>query len=144
MFYALHRITGESLYWDWLDMLTQDVTESSSHIAIPAHGNYFCQCCGRAGLTDYFVGLWDTTSDGRYLTLANQIGESMLELWRWKRDGNQWLPLSPVVPQPLHPMESGFSLGVSGVGLSFLNLSAANQGSNLRFALPDNPFFKRM
>jgi hypothetical protein len=107
----------------------------------PGLWNVVCQCCGTAGIIDFFVGLWAGTGDPGYLAYARRVAEQTLSRatshdgkgFRWYQ---AWTRTQPGVVAA----ETGYMIGAAGVGSSFLHLALAEQGRYAAILFPDNPF----
>ncbi len=79
MFYELFRITGDPQYADWLERFARGVTTSGvPEQQTPGLWNVVCQCCGTAGIIDFFTSLWVATGRPEHLAFATRVAEQTL------------------------------------------------------------------
>ncbi len=86
-FYLLHEITGDDRYLEWVVRLARGVIRSGvPEMQTPGLWNVVCQCCGTAGIADFFTGLALVTNNEEYLTFAERVAAVTLEpgkRFRW-------------------------------------------------------------
>jgi lantibiotic modifying enzyme len=143
LFYELHRQTKDPHDLEWAEMLARGVMASG----IPEHQtpglwNVVCQCCGSAGIVDFFVGMWAATGRRAYLAFARRVADQMLSR-RADFDGKgyRWYQAYTRVKPWEVTAESGYMVGAAGIAASLLHLELAENGRYRGVLLPpDNPF----
>jgi len=142
LFYQLHKITKQDAYLDWTERLAHGVIRSGiPDTQTPGYWNVVCQCCGSAGVTDFFLGLWAATGKDEYYAFANRLAEQTLgQHSNLDGKGLRWYQAwTRVKPWDVNA-ETGYSIGASGVGSALLHAALAQQGRYEAILLPDNPF----
>lgn len=142
LFYQLHKITKEDAYLEWTERLAHGVIASSvPETLTPGLWNVVCQCCGTAGVVDFFLGLWAATGKQEYYAYANRLAEHTLgRSSNLDGKGNRWYQAWTRVKPSEVNAETGYSIGAAGIGASLLHASLAQQGRYEALTLPDNPF----
>jgi lantibiotic modifying enzyme len=143
LFYQLNLVTKNPNYLQWTEMLARGVMASGiPDRQTPGFWNVVCQCCGSAGVVDFFTGLWAATDKPEYHAFARRVADQMLsrradfdgEGYRWYQAYTRIKPWDVVA-------ETGYMVGAAGIAVSLLHLDMAEQGKYRRAILPpDNPF----
>jgi Lanthionine synthetase C-like protein len=146
LFYELYRITGEGTYYIWLDRFARGVmTSGVPEKQTPGMWNVVCQCCGTAGILDFFVSLWAATREPEYLTFAERVADVIVSRAtdldgagdRWYQAWTRTTPWDVTA-------ETGYMIGAAGVGSALLHLHLAQEGRYDAILFPDNPFPPRI
>lgn len=145
LFYELHRLSGEGQYRDWLGRFARGIVASG----VPEHQtpglwNVVCQCCGTAGIADFFVSLAVATGQPEHLAFARRVADQLLSRatdldnrgFRWYQAWTRTQPWAVTA-------ETGYMIGAAGVGSAYLHLHLAEQGRYEAILFPDNPFPQR-
>jgi lantibiotic modifying enzyme len=142
LFYELHQATGEPDYAVWTERFARGISESGiPEQQTPGLWNVVCQCCGTAGIVDFFLGLWAGTSDEQHLHFARRVGENLLSrATNMDGQGNRWYQAWTRTQPGLVTAETGYMIGAAGVGSAFIHLARAEQGRYEAILFPDNPF----
>jgi lantibiotic modifying enzyme len=142
LFYQLYKVTKEDSYLDWTETLARGVIDSGIPAnQTPGFWNVVCQCCGSAGLTDFFLGLWAATGKTEYYAFANQLsGQVLSRQTNFDGKGYRWYQAWTRVKPWDVSAETGYSIGAAGVGAALLHSSLAERGKYEAIVFPDNPF----
>ncbi len=111
----------------------------------PGLWNVVCQCCGTAGIFDFFTSLWVATGDEEYHAFARRVADSTLSKAS-NVDGNgfQWFQAWTRTEPWNVTAETGYMIGAAGVGSALLHLDLAEQGKYQAILFPDNPFPRQL
>jgi lantibiotic modifying enzyme len=143
LFYQLYLATKERQYLDWTEMLARGVMMSGiPDRQTPGFWNVVCQCCGSAGVVDFFLGLWATTGRDEYRAFAKHVADQMLSR-RTDFDGKgyRWYQAYTRIKPWDVTAETGYMVGAAGIAIALLHLDMAEQGTYRQaILLPDNPF----
>ncbi|WP_158791963.1 lanthionine synthetase LanC family protein [Granulicella sp. L60] len=142
LFYQLYKLTKEDSYLDWTENLARGVIDSGIPAnQTPGFWNVVCQCCGSAGLTDFFLGLWAATGKTEYYAFANHLaGQALSHQTNFDDKGYRWYQAWTRVKPWDVSAETGYSIGAAGVGSALLHSSLAQKGKYEAILFPDNPF----
>jgi lantibiotic modifying enzyme len=142
LFYQLYKVTNEDSYLDWTEALARGVIDSGIPAnQTPGFWNVVCQCCGSAGLTEFFLGLWAATGKAEYYAFANQLsGQVLSHQTNFDGKGYRWYQAWTRVKPWDVSAETGYSIGAAGVGAALLHSSLAERGKYEAIVFPDNPF----
>jgi lantibiotic modifying enzyme len=142
LFYALFEATGEQEYLDWTERFARGVSHSGvPEKQTPGLWNVVCQCCGTAGIIDFFTSLWAATQRPEHLAYAARVAESTLSrATGFDGKGSRWYQAWTRVRPGVVSAETGYMIGAAGVGSAFLHLYLAEQGRYQAILFPDNPF----
>jgi lantibiotic modifying enzyme len=142
LFYQLYKVTKDSAYLDWTETLARGVIDSGIPAnQTPGFWNVVCQCCGSAGVTDFFLGLWAATGKTEYYAFANHMAaQALSHQTNFDGKGYRWYQAWTRVKPWDVSAETGYSIGAAGVGTALLHSSLAQKGQYEAILFPDNPF----
>ena len=142
LFYQLYKVTDDPIYLQWTERLARGVIDSNvPENQTPGLWNVVCQCCGSAGLTSFFLGLWAATNQPEYYAYANQFaGHTLSHQTDFDGKGARWYQAWTRVKPADVTAETGYSIGAAGVGVALIQASLARQGKYQVIGFPDNPF----
>ena len=143
LFYQLYLATKDPHHLEWTEMLARGVMASGiPDRQTPGFWNVVCQCCGSAGVVDFFTGLWAATGKVEYRAFAKRVADQMLSR-RADFDGKgyRWYQAYTRIKPGEVAAETGYMVGAAGVAASLLHLDMAERGTYRGVILPpDNPF----
>ena len=142
LFYQLYKVTNEEHYLNWTETLARGVIDSNIPAnQTPGFWNVLCQCCGSAGLTDFFLGLWAATGKAEYYAFANRLSAQALSHQSdFDGKGLRWYQAWTRVKPWEVSAETGYSIGAAGVGTALLHMSLAQKNQYAAIQFPDSPF----
>ena len=143
LFYQLYLATKDPHYLEWTEMLARGVMASGiPDRQAPGFWNVVCQCCGSAGVVDFFLGLWAATGRDQYLDFAGRVGDQMLSRRTdFGGPGYRWYQAYTRVKPSEVTAETGYMIGAAGIGAALLHLDQARSGGYQKIVrMPDDPF----
>lgn len=142
LFYQLYLTTGDRDYLAWTERFARGIIASG----VPEHQtpglwNVVCQCCGTAGIADFFASLWAATGKDEHLTFARRVANQTLSR-ATDHDGKgpRWYQAWTRTQPGSVAAETGYMIGAAGVGSALVHLHLATQGRYDAILFPDNPF----
>lgn len=141
MFYELYRVAGDPADLDWAERLAEGVV----HSGVPRRRtdgfwNVACQCCGTAGLLEFFVGLWAATGRRAHLDFARTLAEDLIgRAIDHDGRGYRWYQAYRRLRPGEVSADTGYMVGAAGIGAALLHLDAVEHARRV-ILLPDNPF----
>jgi lantibiotic modifying enzyme len=142
LFYQLHRSTGEAAWLDWMrkgaaSILASGIPERKT----PGFWNNLGQCCGSAGVADFFLHLYRLTGEDRSLAFARRVTADLLaRATPTPGDGLQWIHAEHRVRPEYTYAQTGYMQGAAGIGMLLLHMDAVERGRQWTFRLPDSPY----
>ncbi|HVF91870.1 MAG TPA: lanthionine synthetase LanC family protein [Blastocatellia bacterium] len=141
LFYRLYRITGEKEWMAWVNRSARAVIESGvPEKQTPGFWNNVSQCCGSAGVAEFFLDLYHVTHDRAYLERARRVAAHLLGKATSEGEGLKWIQAEHRVKPDLLVAQTGFMQGAAGVGMLLLRLDDIERGKHTRVIFPDSPF----
>jgi hypothetical protein len=142
LFYQLYKVTKDPTYQAWTQRLARGISTSGIPGTLtPGFWNVVCQCCGSAGVADFFLGLWAATGETEYYVFANRVaGQALGRQSDLDGKGYRWYQAWTRVKPWEVTAETGYSIGASGVGTALIHAALAQKGRYEAILLPDNPF----
>ena len=135
LFTLLHELTGGQKYRAWIDRAAAAIHAAGvPGKKTPGFWNNHGQCCGTAGVADFFMSLpLDAANDAKVDGLVDALAAS----GKRDADGLFWTGAEHRVrPQDL-TTQTGYTQGAAGIGLLFLHDVARRRGAPRRIVLPD-------
>lgn len=141
MFYELHRVGGDPGDLEWAERLANGVVRSGAPARrSEGYWNVACQCCGTAGLVEFFVGLWAATGRLAHLDFARALaGDLIGRASDHDGRGYRWYQAYRRLRPGEVTADTGYMVGAAGIGAALLHLDAAEHARRV-ILLPDNPF----
>jgi lantibiotic modifying enzyme len=142
LFYVMERITGDGDYRAWLEKFAHGIIATGApERQTPGLWNVVCQCCGTAGVLDFFLSVWRVTGKQDYLDFARRVGATLLgQAVNLDGKGARWYQAWTRTKPADVTAETGYMIGAGGVGASLLHLYLAEEGRYEAVLFPDNPF----
>ena len=102
--------------------------------------NNISQCCGSAGVGEFFLALHRESRDAAHLDVARRAARDVMGRATEEGAGLKWIQAEHRVRPELLVAQTGLMQGAAGVGLFLLRLDAAERGRDWFVRLPDTPF----
>jgi lantibiotic modifying enzyme len=145
LFYRLYQVTGDRKWMDWVNKSARGVLASGiPEKQTPGFWNNVGQCCGSAGVVEFFLSLHRLTRDPEYLNFAQRVADDMWD--RGTREGGgadaklKWIQAEHRLAPELLIAQTGYMQGASGIAMSLLHLGEFHRALDPAITLPDSPF----
>lgn len=141
LFYRLYQATGDKSWMSWVERCARAILKSGiPEKEHPGFWNNVGQCCGSAGVAEFFLSLHRITEKQEYLDFARRLTADLLK--RGNRDelGLRWVQAEHRTQPKLLYAQTNLMQGAAGIGLYLLHLDAFEQGKRHRIVLPDCPY----
>lgn len=141
LFKILSDITGESEYTEWIDKYTEGFKATGAP-ELHSNGYWNCHsyCCGNAGYTDGFAGLYLATGDDRFLDLVGRNAAVMLADAHEEPEGISWYQAFKRIDPSDVSREIGYYSGAAGIGAALITAYLAYKGKAPVFRLLEEPY----
>jgi lantibiotic modifying enzyme len=128
--------------WDaWLDKSARAILESGIPEKLtPGFWNNVSQCCGSAGVGQFFLDLHRARGDDRYLGFAKRMTGDLLRRGTRDEKGLRWVQAEHRVQPKLLIAQTGYMQGAAGIGMWLLRLDAAEKQRTPFVRFPDTPW----
>ena len=159
LFFQLYRMTGDAAWLDWVQSSAEAVLVSGIPEAeTPGFWNNVSQCCGTAGVLDFFLGLHQGSitgvselGDEQTLEFVERLGRQLLssasevnlaESGSSESElvGLQWIQAENRTEPDNLVAQTGWMQGAAGIGGALLRLHLVLEGRDDPLRFPDNPF----
>ncbi len=141
LFHQLARVTGDEAWSQWL--WTSAATLMRSGVPAertPGLWNNAGQCCGDAGVAEFFLELHRLSGKDEYLDFARELADAVLARATRDERGLSWAHAEHRVRPDQLVAQTGYMQGAAGIGMMLLHLHHALQGGGDWLRLPDSPF----
>lgn len=141
LFYRLYEVTGDRRWMDWVKRSARAIMQSGiPERQTPGFWNNVSQCCGSAGVGEFFLSLYQVTGDKSYLEFTRRVTNNLLARATRERNGLKWVQAEHRVKPDLLVAQTGLMQGAAGIGLFLLHLDAAERSKKPLVRFPDSPF----
>jgi lantibiotic modifying enzyme len=140
LFHRLGQLTDASLYRDYVARLEQAIIDMGVPERSPGFWNNVSQCCGNAGVLEFFLARHSLAGDARQLEFAERVAADTLARATDDGEALKWVQAEHRVRPDLLVAQTGLMQGAAGVGLALLHLDGVREGRRRLVVLPDDPF----
>ena len=141
LFYRLYQVTGDRGWMDWVKRSARGILDSGiPEKQTPGFWNNVSQCCGSAGVAEFFLSLHKVTGDHTYLEFSKRVAAQVLAKGTRSSNGLHWIQAEHRVRPELLVAQTGYMQGASGIGMLLLHLDAFQRNKKQSIIFPDSPF----
>jgi lantibiotic modifying enzyme len=141
LFYRLYQVTGDRAWMDWVKKSARGIIASGiPEKQTPGFWNNVSQCCGSAGVAEFFLSLHRVTNDRAYLEFAKRVTGQLLAKATHDREGMRWIQAEHRVRPEFLVAQTGYMQGAAGIGMLLLHLDGFQRGKKASIIFPDSPF----
>jgi len=141
LFYRLASVTREEEWLRWANMCARGIMQSGiPEQRTPGFWNNVSQCCGDAGVGEFFSSMYQVTGDQAYHDFLYRIRASVVERATEDSVGIRWLQAEHRTRPELVVAQTGYMQGAAGMATFLLHLDALESGRETTVVLPDSPF----
>lgn len=141
LYHRLAEVTEETHWRERIDCLAEGITRMGAPVGrSPGYWENISQCCGNAGIGEFFLALERLQPGRGHLQVARSAAEDIVSRASSTEDGLKWIQAEHRVRPELLVAQTGFMQGAAGVGTYMLHLEAHTSGREPRIILPDSPF----
>jgi lantibiotic modifying enzyme len=137
----LAQVTRDQSWMTWVDRSARALLESGiPEKRTDGYWNNVSQCCGTAGIAEFFLDISRVTPDPAYLPFARRMTDDLLA--RATRDdaGMRWVQAENRTQPANLVAQTGYMQGASGIGMWLLRLDAAEHKRESFVRFPDSPW----
>ena len=96
------------------------------------------QCCGSAGIADYFLKQYNRTKKSEYLDFARTVTQDIVDHARVAGNTLSWTHAEHRTSPGFTMTQTGYMQGAAGIGMHFLRMHATVKGGKLSIRLLDD------
>ena len=106
----------------------------------PGFWNNVGQCCGSAGVANFFLDMAKLTGDATYTAFAHRVVQNILaRATPTPNGGLKWIHAEHRIKPDYVYAQTGYMQGAAGIGMLLLRMDAEAKGRGWGFRLPDSP-----
>jgi len=141
LFYRLYQVTGDRRWMDWVKKSARGILRSGiPEKQTPGFWNNVSQCCGSAGVAEFFISLYQITHDQAYIDFAKRVTTQLLSKGTRDSRGIRWIQAEHRVKPDLLVAQTGYMQGAAGIGMLLLHLDGFQRDKKPSIIFPDSPF----
>jgi lantibiotic modifying enzyme len=141
LFYRLYQATGARAWMDWAMKSARAIMGSGiPDKQTPGFWNNVSQCCGSAGVAEFFLDLYKITRDRKHLDFSKRMTAQVMAKATRDASGIKWIQAEHRVKPELLIAQTGYMQGAAGIGMLLLRLDSHERGKRPAILFPDTPF----
>jgi lantibiotic modifying enzyme len=141
LFHRLGQVTGDREWRGWVERAARGIAASGiPEQRTPGFWNNVGQCCGNAGVADFFIELHRSYQDATALPFARRVVADLLRRATDDASGMRWVQAENRVRPELLVAQTGYMQGAAGIGTLLLKLDAVERQARQRIVFPDSPY----
>lgn len=108
----------------------------------PGYWNNISQCCGNAGVGEFFISLQRRSPSAEYANMIDRVKANTLARSTTEDGGLKWTQAENRVSPQAVVAQTGYMQGAAGVGSFFLHADALAKGRKPAIVWPDSDYFE--
>lgn len=141
LWYQLSKVTGDAAWMEWVHKSARGVMKSGiPEQETPGFWNNVGQCCGSAGVAEFFLNLYRLTGSKDYLAFSERVTGQLMAGATRDEKGLRWVHAEHRVRPKEVIAQTGWMQGAAGIGGWLLHLDAYQQKREWPLRFPDSPF----
>ena len=141
LFHRLGQVTGDQQWRGWVERAARGIATSGiPEQRTSGFWNNVGQCCGNAGVADFFIEIHRSYGDPTALPFVHRIVADLLRRGTEDETGVRWVQAEDRVRPEVCVAQTGYMQGAAGIGTLLLKLDALDRGVRARVVLPDSPY----
>ncbi|MEW6129622.1 MAG: lanthionine synthetase LanC family protein [Acidobacteriota bacterium] len=141
LFYRLYQVTGDKAWMELVKKSARAIMKSGiPEKETPGYWNNVSQCCGAAGVGEFFLSLYQITKDKIYLEFIKRVTDNLLARSAKENNGLKWIQAENRRDPDVQIAQTGFMQGAAGIGMFLLRLDARELNRKPGITFPDSPF----
>jgi lantibiotic modifying enzyme len=141
LFYQLSVVTGDETWMTWVKKAANGILKSGiPQSRTTGFWNNVGQCCGNAGVAQFFLDLYGVTKEQRYLDFAKRMTADLLSRSTYDSRGTRWAHAEDRTAPDTRVAQTGLMQGAAGIGLWLLRLDGSQNNRPPFVRLPDSPW----
>jgi lantibiotic modifying enzyme len=141
LWYRLWQVTGDRAWLEWTHKSARAILASGvPEHQTPGFWNNVSQCCGSAGVAEFFLSLHRATGDAAYLGYARRVSAQLVSTATRDAAGARWTQAEHRTKPTEVVAQTGWMQGAAGIGAWFLRLDAVERAAAAPISFPDSPF----
>src|SRR5437867_8834868 len=126
---------------DWVRRAARAVIASGiPERQTPGFWNNVSQCCGSAGVAEFFLSLYQVTHEKSYLDFSKRVAAQLMTKVTRDTAGMRWIQAEHRVKPELLVAQTGYMQGAAGIGMLLLHLDSFQRAKKASINFPDSPF----
>ena len=141
LWYQLSKVTGDKQWMEWVHKSARGIMKSGvPEQQTPGFWNNVGQCCGSAGVAEFFLHLHKLTGSKEYLAFSERMTAQLLAAGTRDAKGLYWVHAEHRVRPKDVAAQTGWMQGAAGIGAWLVRLDGFQQKRESSLRFPDLPF----
>jgi len=141
LWHRLALVTGDPVWTERIHCYARGITAMGApERRSQGYWENISQCCGNAGIGEFFLSAHRLWPDRGYLDIATRAAADIVVRATPDAGGLKWVQAEHRVRPELLVAQTGFMQGAAGVGTLFLRMAAHEADRRPAVRFPDTPF----
>jgi lantibiotic modifying enzyme len=141
LFHRLGQATDDRGWRLWVERSARGIATSGiPEQRTSGFWNNVGQCCGNAGVADFFIELHRSYRMDSALPFARRVADDLLRRATEDESGMRWIQAEDRLRPDVVIAQTGYMQGAAGIGALLLKLDACEGGRRTRVVFPDSPY----
>jgi lantibiotic modifying enzyme len=141
LYAALYQATAKKEWEDAMYACTEPILKSGiPEKQTPGFWNNISQCCGNAGVAEFFLSMYQLKKDSTYKDFAWKMTQDLLQKGTSKERGIKWIQAENRKNPDQVVAQTGYMQGAAGVGILLLHWMELTQENGRLIHFPDDPY----
>jgi lantibiotic modifying enzyme len=142
LYHRLAQITGRAR-WEEIayEGAKATIDSGAPEKQSPGYWNNISQCCGNAGVGEFFISLQRRSPSAQYQSMIDRVRANTLSRATTEGDGLKWVQAENRVSPNEVVAQTGYKQGAAGVGSFYLHADALAKGRKSPIIWPDSVDF---
>jgi lantibiotic modifying enzyme len=142
LYHRLAQITGRARWEEIVhEAATATIASGAPEKQSPGFWNNISQCCGNAGIGEFFIALQRRQPKPEYQSMIDRVRANTLERATAEGDGLKWIQAENRTSPNDLVAQTGYMQGAAGVGAFYLHADALAKGRAPAIVWPDSSTF---
>ncbi|HEY4139179.1 MAG TPA: lanthionine synthetase LanC family protein, partial [Casimicrobiaceae bacterium] len=142
LYHRLAQITGRERWEEVARAGAKSIIDSGApEKQSPGYWNNISQCCGNAGIGEFFIALQRRAPNAAYQSMIDRVRANTLARATADGDGLKWIQAENRVSPTDLAAQTGYMQGAAGVGSFYLHAAALAKNQGPAIIWPDSPAF---
>ncbi len=141
LYYQLWQLTKDEKWKNAILKMASSLMEIGiPEKRTPGYWNNISQCCGIAGIAEFYLSMYKIFGDKKYVSFADKMINDILQRSTSATATVKWIQAENRTQPGNLKAQTGYMQGAAGVGMLLLHRQANDAGKQPQIRFPDAPY----
>ncbi|MEP6513723.1 MAG: lanthionine synthetase LanC family protein [Parafilimonas sp.] len=141
LYYQLWQLTKDEKWKNAILKMASSLMEIGiPEKRTPGYWNNISQCCGNAGIAEFYLSMYKIFGDKKYVSFADKMINDILQRSTSATATVKWIQAENRTQSGNLKTQTGYMQGAAGVGMLLLHRQAIDAGKQPQIRFPDAPY----